>query len=122
MPIPLWKLAAANGPYIKLAALSGAAAVSLGAYGAHKNYPNEVGLERKQVFETANRYHFFHTLALLGLPMCRHPFLAATFFISGILMFSGSCYYHAFTGDKSYNNVTPFGGVCLIMGWLTMCI
>lgn len=34
-PTPLWKLAADTGPHMKLAALSGAAAVMLGAYGAH---------------------------------------------------------------------------------------
>lgn len=34
-PPVLWKLAAASGPWIKLAGLSGATAVMLGAYGAH---------------------------------------------------------------------------------------
>lgn len=34
-PVPLWKLAAASGPYVKLAAISGAAAVILGAVGSH---------------------------------------------------------------------------------------
>lgn len=36
-PTPLWKLAAANGPYVKCAALSGAMAVVLGAIGSHSN-------------------------------------------------------------------------------------
>lgn len=35
-PVPLWKLAAASGPYVRLAALSGAAAVILGAIGSHR--------------------------------------------------------------------------------------
>jgi len=34
-PVPLWKLAAATGPYVRLAAISGAAAVILGAIGSH---------------------------------------------------------------------------------------
>lgn len=34
-PVPLWKLAAASGPYVKFAAISGAAAVILGAVGSH---------------------------------------------------------------------------------------
>lgn len=29
--------------------------------------------ERKRIFETANRYHFIHTLALLAVPLSRHP-------------------------------------------------
>lgn len=36
-PEPLWKVAAACGPYVRLAGLSGAAAVVLGAYGSHSN-------------------------------------------------------------------------------------
>jgi len=35
-PVPLWKLAAASGPYVRLAALSGATAVILGALGSHR--------------------------------------------------------------------------------------
>lgn len=35
---PLWKLAQASGPYVRLAALSGAGAVILGAYGSHSKY------------------------------------------------------------------------------------
>ena len=34
-PEPLWKLARASGPFFRLAAISGAAAVVLGAYGSH---------------------------------------------------------------------------------------
>lgn len=37
-PVPLWKLAAASGPYVRLAALSGAAAVILGAIGSHRKW------------------------------------------------------------------------------------
>lgn len=39
-PVPLWKLASCAGPYVKLAGLSGAAAVILGAYGAHSKLRN----------------------------------------------------------------------------------
>ncbi|XP_015433305.1 PREDICTED: transmembrane protein 256 homolog [Dufourea novaeangliae] len=126
-PIPLWKLASATGPYVRLAALSGAAAVALGAYGSHRKYPQEQDpenklLDHKQIFEIANRYHFIHTLAVLGLPLCRAPFLGAMFLMSGMVLFSGSCYYYAFTGDKKFSKLTPIGGVCLILGWLSMCI
>ncbi|XP_053984513.1 transmembrane protein 256-like [Hylaeus volcanicus] len=119
--IPLWKLARATGPYVRLAALSGAAAVAIGAYGSHKKYAEDMQHEQK-VFETASKYHFVHTLALLGLPLCRKPFLAATFFMSGIALFCGTCYYSAFTGDKQFNRITPVGGFCFIFGWLIMCI
>ena len=31
--------------------------------------------EFKQVFETANKYHFLHSIALMGVPLCRRPLL-----------------------------------------------
>ncbi|XP_014232883.1 transmembrane protein 256-like [Trichogramma pretiosum] len=121
--VPLWKLARASGPFVRIAAISGAAAVVLGAYGSHKTYPSDAkGLEQKRVFDTASRYHLFHTLALLGVPMCRMPYLSGSFMMAGLLMFCGTCYYYAFTGDKSYSRLTPIGGTCFILGWLGMLI
>ncbi|XP_029174406.1 uncharacterized protein LOC114943025 isoform X2 [Nylanderia fulva] len=121
VPPELYKLAAASGPYIRLAAISGAAAVILGAVGSHRHYSNdEVGREQRRIFETANRYHFIHTLALLGLPMCKYSSVAATFMLSGILLFCGSCYYTAFTGDRRFSSTTPFGGFCFILGWCSI--
>ncbi|KAK0083537.1 hypothetical protein PV325_008643 [Microctonus aethiopoides] len=117
-PEPLWKLASHCGPYMKLAGISGATAVILGAYGAHRDYPDE---HLKQVFETANKYHFYHSLAMLSLVLCRTPRLTAALWLSGTMMFSGSCYYYAFTGDKRMSKITPFGGTCFILGWLTLC-
>ncbi|XP_020285629.1 transmembrane protein 256 homolog [Pseudomyrmex gracilis] len=122
-PLPLWKLAANTGPYVRLAAISGAAAVILGAVGSHRHYPkDETGVEKRRIFETANRFHFIHTLALLGLPLCKYPFVAATFFLSGIVLFSGSCYYTAFTDDLRFKRIPPFGGFCLILGWCSMLL
>ncbi|EFN89156.1 UPF0451 protein C17orf61-like protein [Harpegnathos saltator] len=120
-PVYIWKLAAASGPYVKFAALSGAMAVVLGAIGSHRHYSkDEEGQEQRRIFETANRYHFIHTLALLGLPLCRVPSMAATFMLSGIVLFCGSCYYTAFTNDRRFNKTTPIGGFCLILGWCSM--
>lgn len=57
--------------WVRLAGLSGAIAVGMGAYGAHglKDIPEQ----RKAVFETANRYHFIHALALLAVPLVNKP-------------------------------------------------
>lgn len=38
---------------------------------------DEIGQEQRRIFETANRYHFIHTLALLGLPLCKFPALVS---------------------------------------------
>lgn len=76
--IPLWKLANESGPFIRIAALLGASAVALGAYGAHRTYPKDREVELKAMFDTANRYHFFHSLALMTVPLCRNPKIVST--------------------------------------------
>lgn len=35
---PLWRLAQATGPFVRIAAISGAAGVILGAYGSHSMF------------------------------------------------------------------------------------
>lgn len=78
--IPLWALSREAGPFVRIAGLMGASAVVLGAYGAHRQYPKEDGADLQRVFETGNRYHFFNTLALFGVPLCRYPRLVCFYF------------------------------------------
>ncbi|XP_044728409.1 transmembrane protein 256 homolog isoform X2 [Chrysoperla carnea] len=122
--IPLDQLARNAGPMVRLAGLSGATAVILGAYGSHRKFPpvEKEDVDLKVVFETANRYHFIHTLALLATPLCRAPKTSATFLSAGIILFSGTLYYRAFTGDTKFSKLAPIGGTCLIIGWLAMII
>lgn len=77
--IPLYTQVSEHGPFLKIAGLMGAGAVGLGAYGAHRKYPKDRIDELKPIFETANRFHFFHTLVLLGVPFCRNPKLVSRF-------------------------------------------
>ncbi|XP_076269364.1 transmembrane protein 256 homolog [Rhynchophorus ferrugineus] len=119
---PLWKLVNECGPFIRIGALMGASAVALGAYGSHRTYPKDSMTELKPVFEIANRYHFFHSLALMTVPLCRNPKLAGTLFISGTVLFSGTLYYKAFTGDDKFQKIAPIGGTILILAWLSMVV
>lgn len=74
----------------------------------------------KAVYETANKYHFIHSLALIAVPMTRKPLLCGTLLLGGMSIFCGTCYAHALTADKRMITLTPYGGVCLIIGWLAM--
>lgn len=47
----------------------------LGSIGAHRQFNQENEAELKRYFETANRFHFFSTLALIGIPFTRAPHL-----------------------------------------------
>ncbi|KAI8120344.1 transmembrane protein 256 homolog [Lucilia cuprina] len=119
---PLWQLAGRNYNFVRLAGLSGASAVVLGAIGSHHlNIQDKP--ELRNVFETANRFHFFHSIALLGMPMAKYPLVSGSLMVLGTLFFSGTLYYRAFTGNKPpYARMAPLGGTCLILAWLSLLI
>lgn len=122
LDLTLWRLAGKQSQYIRLAGLFGATAVVLGAYGAHSFNKNVKSEELKIAFETANRYHFLHTIPLLALPLVRRPNLVGSLMISGMTIFCGSCYVYAFTGNSNVRQFTPYGGTLLILGWLAMML
>ncbi|XP_042201492.1 transmembrane protein 256 [Callorhinchus milii] len=104
----------------RLAGVSGALAVAAGAYGAHGFRRSDRDEYLKELFETANKYHFLHSLALLGVPHCRAPLLAGSLLTTGMVMFCGSLYYQALTGDSTFTKAAPYGGSLLIFGWVAM--
>lgn len=121
--IPLWKLAGSNLAFVRVAAISGASAVFLGAWGAHHTFNiDKQNRDLKQVFETANRYHFFHTLALLAIPLAHRPAVSGSLMLAGTALFSGTLYYRAFTGDDRFNRLAPVGGITLMLAWLSLII
>jgi uncharacterized membrane protein YgdD (TMEM256/DUF423 family) len=107
-----------------VAALALAAAVALGAFGAHA-LKGHLSAEMLSIYQTAVQYHFWHALGLLGVGvlMTRSPdgpALAgiAWLLISGLLLFSGSLYLLALTGATWLGAVAPLGGVAFIVAWL----
>ena len=107
----------------------GALGVGIGAFGAHglRKMLEETG--RFDTFETAVRYQFYHTLALLAVgillalrPDIRGLSLTAWLFLGGILLFSGSLYTLCFTGITKMGAVAPIGGLLLIAGWLRLLL
>lgn len=113
--------------YIKLAAVLGALAVGIGAFGAHGLEPVLETYNRVDTFETAVKYHFYHTLAILlvGILLAfgnGHKLLRASAwsFLLGILIFSGSLYVLSVTNITWLGAVTPIGGVAFIVGWILL--
>ncbi len=113
--------------FIILAGLLGAAAVGLGAFGAH-GLKSRLSPDRLQTFETGARYQVYHALALLGtaLLVFRSPgtllSIAGWLFVAGILLFSGSLYLLVFSGKRFWGAITPLGGLCFIAGWLCLAL
>ena len=113
--------------WMKISGISGAAAVSLGAIGAHAFLKKKP--EFSEIFKTASQYHFIHALAMLAVSTAdltgalskSKANLANKFFLVGKLLFCGSLYLIAFREDKTFvNKIAPFGGISLICGWLVI--
>ena len=109
-------------PWLLTAALNGLVAVASGAFAAH-GLQGRLDTHALSIFETAARYHMYHALAI-GLAAfairdaaAGAATVASSFFLAGILLFSGSLYLLALTGAKGFAFVTPFGGVCFLIGW-----
>ncbi|XP_070586291.1 transmembrane protein 256 [Erythrolamprus reginae] len=113
-------MAAAGNLFRRLGALSGAAAVGAAAYGAHGFQPKEQPEYLKELYSTANKYHFLHSLALLAVPHCRYPVLAGGILSAGMGLFCGPFYYHALTAQPDFTHMAPYGGSLLILGWLAL--
>ena len=116
--------------FLKIAALTGALSVMLGAFAAHglKNLLSAVNL---QVFETAVRYQFYHVFALLAVGILYKEFpgklmaWAGNLFVAGMILFSGSLYLlcyvkHAAIALNWLGAITPFGGAAFIAGWVML--
>ena len=88
--------------FLKSGALLGALSVILGAFGAHtlKTIISEKSLA---IFETGVRYQYYHVIALFITGILYKEFAnnflqwAGRLFVLGILFFSGSLYFLAFT-------------------------
>ena len=113
--------------YGVLGALSAFIAVLAGAFGAHA-LRAQLAPDLLQAFETAARYQFYHSLALilLALMLERMPRralrAAGALFVAGTVLFSGSLYALALTGVRPIGAITPFGGLCLLGGWIAMAV
>jgi uncharacterized membrane protein YgdD (TMEM256/DUF423 family) len=108
---------------LRVAAIMGAFAVIAGAFGGHA-LDRLLSPSDMAVYQTAVKYHFWHTLALLalGFGQIRHDNVwlqrSASLFALGIVLFCGSLYLLALSGVRSLGIITPFGGFAFIVGWL----
>lgn len=102
--------------------------IILGAFGAHA-LKELMDATQLQIYETGVRYQMYHAFALLitGVLYASFPNnqmkLASSFFIIGILLFSGSLYAMTLLSIKGQVGLgglgilTPIGGLFFILGW-----
>jgi uncharacterized membrane protein YgdD (TMEM256/DUF423 family) len=103
--------------------ISGLVAVAAGAFGAHA-LRTRLTADLLATFETGARYQMYHALALLAVawltsarPGSNAAVWAGGLFLLGTVVFSGSLYALALSGQRWIGAVTPLGGVALLAGW-----
>lgn len=114
--------------FLIIATLSGFFAVVVGAFAAH-GFKKILPPESIEVIKTGVQYQMYHALALLavGLWLSHKPKMpglkaGGLAFILGTLMFSGSLYTLALGGPRWFGPITPVGGLCFLIGWLSLLV
>lgn len=117
--------------FIMTGAIMALLAVGLGAFGAHALSDILDKNNYADVWETGVTYQMSHGLALIliGILMSKNLFgpvkqlkWAGNLLIVGIILFSGSLYVLSLSAIKILGAITPFGGVCFLVGWLFVII
>ena len=109
--------------WMTLAAISGFVAVAVGAFAAH----GVSDPKAQEWLRTGSTYGFIHTMATfacatfmqVGASRARH---APAFFLSGVVIFSGSLYAMALGAPRWLGAVTPVGGLLFLLGWAVLAL
>jgi len=116
-------MTAGSKTFLTLGGIAALLAVALGAFGAHA-LKNRVPPEMIAVWHTGIEYHLFHALGLLavGLAAAQLPQSALLrwsgwLMLAGILLFSGSLYALALSGQNWLGAITPAGGLAFLAAW-----
>ena len=101
-------------------AVSGFIGVAAGAFGAH-GLKKTMAADLFEIFEVGVRYQMYHALALIVVGALalrgRSVDVAGWGFLIGTIIFSGSLYALALSGQRWLGAITPLGGVAFLIGW-----
>jgi uncharacterized membrane protein YgdD (TMEM256/DUF423 family) len=107
------------------AAVAGFLGVALGAFAGH-SLEARLTPDMLDVFETAVRYQMYHAFALFaaawGFSRWQHRAFAVAgwLFAVGSVIFCGSLYVLALSGERWLGALTPVGGLAFLAGWLCL--
>ena len=102
-------------------------AVMLGAFGAHA-LRDRLDAYSMGVYEKAVFYHFIHALGILivssmpkaGALSQNAATWVCALLLAGVVIFSGSLYALAITGNRTLGAITPIGGLSFITAWFIL--
>jgi uncharacterized membrane protein YgdD (TMEM256/DUF423 family) len=100
--------------------------VVAGALGAHALQDWIIRMGGSNNFDLATTYMFYHGLGLIavGVLMGRRPAnglkIAGWAFTAGSLLFQGNLFLIAVGGIRTFQALTPVGGILLMAGWVAL--
>jgi len=107
--------------WITLAACTGFLSVAIGAFAAH----GVADPQAKEWLRLGATYGFTHAMASFASATfmqigARRARFAPAFFLSGVLLFSGSLYAMALGAPRWFGAITPIGGTLFLVGWAVL--
>jgi uncharacterized membrane protein YgdD (TMEM256/DUF423 family) len=118
---------AAGRGWLIAGSLLGAAAVAVGAFGAHGLADLLAAAGHADTWETGARYGMYHALALVAVGLRASSrgssgmlTTAGWCLLVGTLIFSGCLAALSLTGIRVLGAIVPIGGTLLIVGWLCL--
>ncbi|HUL93220.1 MAG TPA: DUF423 domain-containing protein [Burkholderiales bacterium] len=109
--------------FLTLGGVAALLGVALGAFGAHA-LKNRIPAEMLTLWHTGVEYHAYHALGLLAVGIVAAQLPDSTLLkwsgwlmLAGILLFSGSLYALALSGERWLGAVTPVGGLAFLAAW-----
>jgi uncharacterized membrane protein YgdD (TMEM256/DUF423 family) len=105
-------------------AIALALAVTIGAFGAH-GLRGRLDDYSMGIYERAVFYHFIHALGILIVALTmpsKSGKWVCGLLAAGIILFSGSLYALALSGNRMLGAITPFGGVSFIAAWVLLAV
>ena len=116
---------------IALGAINALIAVAAGAFAAH-GLKNTLSPEDLDTFKTSADYQMIHGIGLILIGLLnkcdlkhdskRSNNISAWLMLAGIILFSGSLYLLTLSGVRWLGVITPFGGICFLLAWLSLAL
>jgi len=112
---------------ITIGGFFGMTAVILGAAGSHA-FKDSLSPEDFTTLTTAIHYQLIHAVLIVTISGFDHfsknqwVRSAMGLIIFGIIFFSGSLILRVLSQGSIPSTMAPFGGICFILGWLSLCV
>lgn len=112
-----------NNRLIPLGAIVALLGVAFGAFGAHA-LKGQLDGYYLEIYKTGVIYHLVHALGIILIGIIAQNsvnsgrvLLSGYLMVGGIVVFSGSLYLLAITGQRWLGAITPIGGILFLLAW-----